>query len=56
VEQGGLDARRSPRLTLRSDRLAQALGEPPPDFGSGLEKLYQLKQQGYPQFLQSLAH
>jgi len=56
VEQGGLDARRSPRLTLRSDRLAQALGEPPPDFGSGLEKLYQLQQQGYPQFLQSLAH
>jgi len=54
VEQAGLDARRSPRLTLRSDRLAQALGEPPPDFNSGLERLYQLQQQGYPQFLQSL--
>jgi dTDP-4-dehydrorhamnose reductase len=55
VEQAGLDARRSPRLTLRSDRLAQALGEPPPDFNRGLERLYRLQQQGYPQYLNSLA-
>ena len=31
VEQGGLTAARSPRLTLRVDRLAAALGEPLPE-------------------------
>ncbi len=31
VEQAGLTAARSPHLTLRVDRLAEALGEPPPD-------------------------
>ncbi|OGO42537.1 MAG: hypothetical protein A2W36_04020 [Chloroflexi bacterium RBG_16_58_14] len=55
VEQGGLNARRSPRLSLRTDRLAQALGEPPPDVTRGLERLYLLHQQGYPQFVQNLA-
>ena len=29
VEQGGLTAARSPNLTLRNDKLAVALGEPP---------------------------
>ena len=30
VEQAGLTAARSPRLTLRMDKLAAALGEPLP--------------------------
>ena len=55
VEQAGLQAARSPRLTLRTDKLAQDLGESPPDLSTGIEHLYTLYQQGYPQNLQSLA-
>jgi dTDP-4-dehydrorhamnose reductase len=54
LEDAGLEASRSPRLILRSDKLARALGEPPPDLSSGLEGLYRLYQQGYPQFLKRL--
>jgi dTDP-4-dehydrorhamnose reductase len=51
VEQGGLAAIRSPRLTLRADKLAQALGESLPTISPGLERFYTLYQQGYPQQL-----
>jgi dTDP-4-dehydrorhamnose reductase len=51
VEQGGLKAARSPRLTLRTEKLAEALGEPLPPFPPGLERFYTLYQQGYPQRL-----
>ena len=54
VEEAGLEASRSPRLTLRSDKLARMLGEPLPDLSTGLERLYTLYQQGYPQFLKRL--
>ncbi len=54
VTQAGLKATRSPNLTLRSDKLARALGEPLPNISTGLDKLYALYQQGYPQLLQHL--
>ena len=54
VAQGGLKAARSPNLTLRNDKLAQALGEPLPSVSTGLEGLYTLYQQGYPQWLKRL--
>ena len=55
IEQGGLKAVRSPKLTLRSDKLAQALGEPLPSLSPGLERYYTLYQQGYAQKLKGLA-
>jgi dTDP-4-dehydrorhamnose reductase len=55
VEQGGLAAARSPRLTLRVDRLADALGEQPPDIGAGMQRLYELYQQGYPGWVRGMA-
>ena len=54
VAQAGLTANRSPRLTLRTDKLAQALAEPPPDLSTGLEHFYTLYQQGYPQEIRNL--
>ena len=48
VAQGGLKAARSPNLSLRTDKLTQALGAPPPSIETGLEAFYQLYQQGYP--------
>jgi dTDP-4-dehydrorhamnose reductase len=55
VLQGGLAAQRSPNLTLRTDKLTQALGEPPPDISSGLEHFYRLYQEGYPERLRKMA-
>lgn len=52
---GGLQAARSPRLTLRSDKAAQALGSPLPDVSTGLDGLFALYQQGYPQQLRAMA-
>jgi dTDP-4-dehydrorhamnose reductase len=49
VASGGLNAARSPKLTLRTDKLASALGQPLPGISTGLEGLYTLYQQGYPQ-------
>ncbi len=54
VAQGGLKAARSPNLTLRNDKLAQALGEPLPSVSTGLQGLFTLYQQGYPQLLKRL--
>lgn len=54
VEAAGLKAARSPRLTLRSDRLAQLLGEPLPGLSPGLERFSTLYQQGYPQKLMDM--
>ena len=54
VAQSGLVASRSPNLTLRSDKLAKALGESLPRLSTGLDKLYTLYQQGYPQLLRNL--
>jgi dTDP-4-dehydrorhamnose reductase len=54
VSHSGLKATRSPNLTLRSDKLAGALGESLPRLSTGLDKLFSLYQQGYPQMLRSL--
>jgi dTDP-4-dehydrorhamnose reductase len=54
VQQSGLAAARSPNLALRSEKLASALGEPTPDVDAGLERFYDLYQQGYPQYLKKL--
>ena len=48
VNQSGLKAARSPNLALSSDRLALAIGEPPPTVRAGIEKYFQLYQDGYP--------
>jgi dTDP-4-dehydrorhamnose reductase len=53
VTQSGLKASRSPNLTLVSDKLANALGESLPRLSSGLDKLYTLYLQGYPQMLRN---
>jgi dTDP-4-dehydrorhamnose reductase len=54
VKQSGLKAVRSPNLTLRSNKLALALGEPLPSLSTGLDKLYTLYQQGYPHMLRKM--
>ena len=54
VTRSGLKASRSPNLSLRTDKLANALGESLPRLSTGLDKLYTLHQQGYPQMLRSL--
>ncbi len=52
VEEAGLKAPRSPLLTLRTDKLSQALGVVLPTISPGIERLFQLYQQAYPQMLQ----
>ncbi|MDD2695158.1 MAG: SDR family oxidoreductase [Anaerolineales bacterium] len=54
LSEAGLVASRSPRLTLRTDKLTRELGEAPPDLSTGLEHFYTRYQQGYPQFIQGL--
>ncbi len=55
VEQSGLVAVRSPNLTLRTDKLARALGEQPPDLDEGLERFHRQYLDGYPQRLRHMA-
>ena len=55
VERGGLLAARSPNLTLRTDKLALALGEPIPTTSQGLERFYQQYLDGYPERIRSMA-
>ena len=47
VENAGLAARRSLRLTLRTTKLAKALGSPLPEWEVGLGRLYEQWQSGY---------
>jgi len=54
VYQAGLAAARAPDLSLRSDKLARALGQPLPTLSPALDRLYTLFQQGYPQKIQGL--
>lgn len=51
VEEAGLKASRSPRLTLRCEKLSQALGEALPEYSAGLSRFHALHQQGYPRRL-----
>jgi len=55
VDQGGLAVARSPRLTLRVDRLAEALGELPPDQSTCMHRFFDLYRQGYPDLLKGMA-
>lgn len=50
----GLIAPRSPNLTLRSDKLARALGREMPAQEEGLQRFADLYHQGYPQNLRAL--
>jgi len=56
VASGGLKAARSPNLTLRTEKLASALRQPLPGISTGLEGLYTLYQQGYPQKLREFGN
>lgn len=55
VSEAGLKAARSPNLTLRTDKLSTAFGEPLPSLSTGLDRFYTLYQQGYPQRLREMA-
>ena len=54
VNDAGLSAARSPKLTLKSDKLARDLGETIPTIEAGMEKFYSLHEAGYPQKLQEM--
>lgn len=65
VKNSDLKARRSPNLTLRTDKLATALGQRKqcqqqgstlPSWQEGLERFYALYRSGYPQMLKQLAY
>jgi dTDP-4-dehydrorhamnose reductase len=49
--QSASAAIRSPKLTLRSEKIVHAIGQPLPSVSTGLDELYTLYQQGYPQML-----
>jgi dTDP-4-dehydrorhamnose reductase len=55
VTQGGLAAARSPQLTLRTDKLAAALGEPPPAWAEGLVEMFRLYKEGYADKLREMS-
>jgi dTDP-4-dehydrorhamnose reductase len=55
VLDSGLEAVRSPNLTLKVDKLIHDLGETPPTISTGIDHFYKLYQQGYPQIVQQLA-
>ena len=46
-------ARRSPNMTLRTEKLAKALGKSLPDVASGIQRFYELYQEGYLQRIRS---
>jgi dTDP-4-dehydrorhamnose reductase len=55
VEDAGLTAKRSPNLTLRTDKLAAALGHLLPGQAEGVEHFYQQYREGYPEKVRALA-
>jgi len=55
VSAAGLNAARSHKLTLNSDKLTKDIHKPMPDLSTGLSHFYKLYQQGYPQYIKSLA-
>lgn len=55
VLEGGLIAARSPNLTLRTEKITIALGEPLPGIAPGLERFQLLYQQGFPKRLRLMA-
>lgn len=55
VLDGGLKAARSPKLTLSTRKLAEALGHPLPEFAQGLVRFHDQYRHGFPQMIRSLA-
>lgn len=51
LTDGGLQAARSPNLTMRTGKLAQALGNPLPTIAAGLDRFFALYRQEYPKKL-----
>lgn len=54
VSAAGLQAARSPKLTMCVDKLIHDLDETPPTISTGLAQFYRLYQQGYPQILKKM--
>ncbi len=54
ITQSGMKTARSPNLTLRADKLRNTLGKALPSLSTGIDRLYTLYQQGYPQKLHEL--
>jgi len=56
VQASGLDrgAKRSLNLSLRSDKVQEALGHPLPSVDDGIDRLFQRWREGYPYYLQNL--
>ena len=54
VRDGGLQVARSPDLSMRTEKIVLALGQPLPGLVTGLERFYNLFQQGYPHWLRHL--
>jgi dTDP-4-dehydrorhamnose reductase len=54
VFDAGLKAARSPNLILRTEKLAAALHQQMPRLDAGLDRFYNLYQQGYPHYLRNL--
>lgn len=55
VSASDLKTVRSPRLTLRCEKLMQTLGEPQSNWEIGLQRFYALYRQGYPERLHQMA-
>ena len=56
VSQAELRAARAPNLSLRTEKLTQALGRTTPTVKAGVERFYQLYQEGYPGFIRELGN
>ena len=54
-KEGGLKAARSPNLTLRTDRLALALGQALPNQAAGLDHFHNQYLEGLPEKIQQFA-
>ena len=55
ITLAGLEAARSPNLTLCVDKLIRDLGESIPMISTGIDRFYTLYQQGYPQVIRHMA-
>lgn len=53
-KDGGLTARRSPNLTLNTDKLTSALGRNLPAIQPGIRRFFDLQQSGYPVQIQAM--
>lgn len=53
-KEGGLTARRSPNLTLNTQKLSAAIGRPLPGIESGIQRFFELYQDGYPALIREM--